>query len=335
MYRARDTRLDRIVAIKVLPPDLTNDRAAKRRFDREARAVAALSHPHICPLFDIGHHNDIDFLVMEYLEGETLAGRLARGKPAFEQALQYGTQLTDGLAAAHRAGIIHRDLKPANIMLTKSGVRLLDFGLTKARAQSNSSEIAEAATDQPLTGVGMIAGTLPYMAPEQFQGKEADTRTDIFAVGAVLYEMLTGHRAFGGDSPAAVIGNILHVEPSPLSSAEPAASPALVRLVSKCIAKDPDARWQSASDVFDELALDCRRRRFPRSRRGITPAPHPPMDHDGYCINAGCGHWRGDLAVAQRGSSRHASGAAPTSDVHRRHRDVGRLSRWSHRGVRA
>jgi serine/threonine protein kinase len=194
VYRARDTRLDRIVAIKVLSPDLTNDSAAKRRFDREARAVAALSHPYICALFDIGHHEGIDFLVMEYLDGETLAERLARGKPPLEQALQYGTQIIDGLAAAHRAGIIHRDLKPTNIMLTKSGVRLLDFGLAKGREQVTVAATTEVATEQPLTGVDTIAGTLPYMSPEQLQGKEADTRTDIFAVGAVLYEMLTATR---------------------------------------------------------------------------------------------------------------------------------------------
>jgi Tol biopolymer transport system component len=267
VYKARDTRLDRTVAIKVLRSDQTTDPAAKRRFDREARAVAALSHPHICPLFDIGHQEGTDYLVMEYLDGETLAARLARGKLPFDQALQYGVQVVDGLAAAHGAGIIHRDLKPGNIMLKKTGAKLLDFGLGKPREHAAVAGMTEGATQEPLSGAGMIVGTLPYIAPEQLQGKEADTRTDIFAVGVVLYEMLTGRRAFEGSGVAALIGNILHAEPSALSLAEPAASPALERLVGKCLSKNPDARWQSALDLNSELQQIA-----VHERRSIVPA---------------------------------------------------------------
>jgi serine/threonine protein kinase len=251
VYKARDTRLDRTVAIKVLPADLSTDPAAKRRFDREARAVAALSHPHICPLFDIGTQDGIDFLVMEYLDGETLAARLARGKLPLDEALQYGGQIVDALAAAHRAGILHRDLKPGNVMLTTTGAKLLDFGLAKPRKHAAVAGTSEA-TQEPLSGAGMIIGTLPYMAPEQLLGQEVDTRTDIFAVGAVLYEMLKGRRAFNGSGLPAVMGNILHGQPSALSLAD-TASPELERLVSKCLAKNPDDRWQSALDLNNEL----------------------------------------------------------------------------------
>jgi eukaryotic-like serine/threonine-protein kinase len=251
VYKARDTRLERTVAIKVLPHEVGSDLAAKRRFDREARAVAALSHPHICQLFDIGSQDGTDFLVMEYLDGETLAARLARCKLPLEEALHYGSQIVDALAAAHRAGILHRDLKPGNVMITKSGIKLLDFGLAKTREQAVAG-MTDSATHEPLSGAGMILGTLPYMAPEQLQGKETDTRTDIFAIGTVLYEMLTGRRAFEGQGLAALIGNILHAEPSVISLAE-TGSPELQRLVSKCLAKNPDERWQSALDLNNEF----------------------------------------------------------------------------------
>src|SRR5688500_14271880 len=180
VWKARDTRLNRTVAIKVLPPDLTTDSAARQRLEREARAVAALSHPHICPLFDIGHQDGTDFLAMEYLDGETLAARLARGKLALEQGLQYGIEIADALAAAHKAGIIHRDLKPGNVMITKAGAKLLDFGL--ARLREDSKEAREAATTvlEPLTTGGAVIGTLRYMAPEQLAGEPADLRTDIY-----------------------------------------------------------------------------------------------------------------------------------------------------------
>jgi serine/threonine protein kinase len=195
VYRARDTRLDRTVALKVLPSDLTNDAAARQRFEREARAVAALSHPHICTLHDIGQHDGTDFLVMEYLDGETLAARLARGKLPLDQALHYGIQIADALAAAHKAGIVHRDLKPGNIMLTKSGAKLMDFGLAKPHAHAVVSGQTMTTAADSLTAQGTILGSLHYMAPEQLQGAEADTRTDVFGFGCVLYEMLSGRCA--------------------------------------------------------------------------------------------------------------------------------------------
>jgi eukaryotic-like serine/threonine-protein kinase len=252
VYRARDTRLDRSVAIKVVSPELTGDAAARQRFEREARSVAALSHPHICPLFDIGQQDGTDFLVMEYLDGETLAARLARGKLPLDQALEYGIQIADALAAAHKAGIIHRDLKPGNVMLTKGGAKLLDFGLAKPRERTVASGQTVTSVEL-LTGQGTILGTLQYMAPEQLEGKEADARTDIFAFGAILHEMVAGHKAFDAASNASLIGAILREEPPPISTLQPLAPRALDRLVRTCMAKDPDDRWQSAADVKREL----------------------------------------------------------------------------------
>jgi eukaryotic-like serine/threonine-protein kinase len=252
VYRARDTRLDRNVAIKVLSPELTGEPAARQRFEREARSVAALSHSHICPLFDIGHHDGTDFLVMEYLDGETLAQRLARGKLPLDQALEYGIQIADALAAAHKVGIVHRDLKPGNIMLTKSGAKLLDFGLAKSRERTVVSG-QTVTSAEPLTGQGTIVGTLQYMAPEQLEGKEADARTDIFAFGAIVHEMAAGRKAFEAASNASLIGAILREEPPPISTLQPLAPRALDRLVRTCMAKDPDDRWQSAADLKREL----------------------------------------------------------------------------------
>jgi serine/threonine protein kinase len=213
VYRARDTRLDRIVAIKVLPAHLADNAELRERFEREARTVASLNHPHICTLFDIGRQNDIEFLVMEYLEGETLAQRLQKGPLPLEHVLQYAVEIADALDKAHRKGITHRDLKPGNIMLTKSGAKLLDFGLAKLRQEaapatplSQLPTVAGAATAQ-----GMILGTLQYMAPEQVEGKtdRIDARTDIFAFGAVVYEMATGRKAFEGTSQASLIAYIM------------------------------------------------------------------------------------------------------------------------------
>ena len=254
VYRARDTRLDRTVALKVLPSDLTSDPAARQRFEREARAIAALSHPHICTLHDIGQQDGIDFLVMEYLDGETLAARIARGKLPLDQALQYGIQIADALAAAHRAGIVHRDLKPGNVMLTKSGAKLLDFGLAKPGVQITGSNITQLVTEGPLTAAGTLLGTLHYMAPEQLQGVEADSRTDVFGFGCVLYEMITGRRAFGGDTPASVIAAVLEREPAPLpANSEEIIHPALEAFIRTCLSKNPEDRWSSGHDVW--LAL--------------------------------------------------------------------------------
>jgi eukaryotic-like serine/threonine-protein kinase len=256
VYRARDTRLDRIVAIKVLPTHLADRSELRDRLEREAKTIASLNHPHICTLYDTGHQDGIDFLVMEYLEGETLAQRLLKGSLPIEQVLQYAIEISDALDKAHRKGITHRDLKPGNIMLTKSGTKLLDFGLAKlkqevAPANVPLSELPTAI--DPLTAQGTIVGTLQYMAPEQLEGKEADARTDIFAFGAVVYEMATGKKAFEGKSQASLIAKILDTDPPSMSSLQPMTPPALDRVVKKCLAKEPDKRWQASSDVCDEL----------------------------------------------------------------------------------
>ena len=256
VYKATDTRLDRTVAIKVLPEHVANDPDLKQRFEREARTVAALNHPHICTLHDIGNQDGIDFLVMEYLDGETLAQRLEKGALPLDQALTIATEIADALDKAHRQGIVHRDLKPGNIMLTKTGAKLLDFGLAKLRKPGTvgATGFSAAATQtEPLTGQGMILGTLQYMAPEQVEGKDADARTDIFAFGAVVYEMVTGQKAFEGDSQASLITPIMSATPTPPSALQPVSPPSLDRVVTKCLAKDPDARWQTARDLRDEL----------------------------------------------------------------------------------
>jgi serine/threonine protein kinase len=255
VYKARDTRLNRIVAIKVLPAALTADPDARQRLAREAKAVAALSHPHICSLFDIGHQDGTDFLVMEFLEGETLAERLTRGKLPIDEALRTGIQIADALATAHKAGIIHRDLKPGNAMLTTRGATLLDFGLAKPPPVALSAGVTQVATQQPLTSAGTLVGTLQYMAPEQLQGLPADARTDVFAFGCVLYEMVTGRRAFVGDSPASVIAAILEREPAPMAGgSDPIPVPVLDAIVRTCLAKNPDDRWSSGHDVRVALA---------------------------------------------------------------------------------
>jgi eukaryotic-like serine/threonine-protein kinase len=256
VYRARDTRLDRIVAIKVLPTHLADRSELRERFEREARTIAGLNHPHICTLHDIGQQDGTDFLVMEYLEGETLAQRLAKGPLPLEQVLQYAIEISDALDKAHRKGVTHRDLKPGNIMLTKSGTKLLDFGLAKlkqeaAPANTSLSDLTTAA--DPLTAQGTILGTVQYMSPEQVEGKEVDARSDIFAFGAVVYEMATGKRAFEGKSQASLIAAILEKEPPAMSSLQPMTPPAMDRVAKKCLAKEPEKRWQAASDVCDEL----------------------------------------------------------------------------------
>jgi serine/threonine-protein kinase len=258
VYRAKDTRLDRIVAIKVLPDHLSAKSEARERFEREAKSIASLNHPHICTLFDIGTQGGTDFLVMEYLEGETLANHLLKGPLPIEQALRYATEIADALDKAHRKGITHRDLKPGNIMLSKTGSKLLDFGLAKLKQDAAPAELPASQLptlkDNP-TAQGTILGTLQYMAPEQVEGniEQIDGRTDIFAFGAVVYEMTTGKKAFEGKTSASVIGAILHVEPPPISSLQPLTPPALDRVVKKCLAKDPDDRWQNAKDLCDEL----------------------------------------------------------------------------------
>ena len=269
VYKAKDTRLDRIVAIKVLLEHLADSPERKQRFEREAKAISQLNHPHICTLHDIGEQDGIHYLVMEYIEGETLADALKKGALPLDKALEYAMQIADALDKAHRAGIVHRDLKPGNVMLTKSGVKLLDFGLARLTTGDSVSDSSDAPTLQKgLTREHAIVGTLQYMAPEQLQGKTADSRADIFALGTVLYEMVTGDKAFQGSSQADLIASILEHEPKPVTPS------ALARIVSACLAKDPDERWQSVSDVKRQLGWvgdeDVREPAPPR-RNAILP----------------------------------------------------------------
>jgi serine/threonine protein kinase/Tol biopolymer transport system component len=255
VYRAADTRLNRIVAIKVLPAAVADHPDRRQRFEREARAVSSLTHPHICALYDVGREHDVEFLVMELVEGDTLNQRLVAGPLPLDLALRYSIQIADALDHAHRRGIIHRDLKPANIMVTRSGVKLLDFGLAKSQADSGVMTLSSLAArpTKTLTGEGTILGTLQYMAPEQLEGRSVDARTDLFAFGAVLYEMVSGQRAFEGESQASLIAAILRAEPPALHRLQPLVPAALDRLVRKCLSKDPDDRWQTARDVMSEL----------------------------------------------------------------------------------
>ena len=266
VYRARDTRLDRTVAIKVLPSHLSADPALKLRFEREAKAISALQHPNICTLYDVGSQDGVDFLVMECLEGQTLADRLVKGALPLEQVLKIGVEIAEALEKAHRQWIVHRDLKPGNIMLTKSGAKLMDFGLAKpelavatgtkglltpSTPTMNLASLTSAAS--PLTQKGSIVGTFQYLAPEVLQGSEADARSDLFSLGCVLYEMVTGRRAFEGKSQLGVLTAILEKEPEPIVTT-PATPPMLDRVVRACLAKGPADRYQAAHDV----AMDMR-----------------------------------------------------------------------------
>src|SRR5215472_14078994 len=254
VYRARDTRLERSVAIKILPEQLSKDPTRKQRFEREAKTISSLNHPHICTLHDIGSQDGVDYLVMECVEGETLAKRLEKGALPLEQLLKYGAQIADALDKAHRAGIVHRDLKPGNIMLTATGAKLLDFGLAKpAVPLSNLATMTVTKAESPVTQEGMVVGTFQYMSPEQVEGKELEGRSDIFSLGAVLYEMLTGQRAFQGKSQLSVASAILEKEPAPISSLKPLTPPALDHAIRRCLMKEPERRWQSAADLADEL----------------------------------------------------------------------------------
>jgi Tol biopolymer transport system component len=272
VYRALDTRLNRTVALKILPAEYRADPALKQRFDREARTIAALNHPHICVLHDIGEQNGIAFIVMEYLEGETLASRVSRGPLPVEEVFGYSIQIADALDRAHRHGVIHRDLKPANVMLTRSGTKLLDFGLARAPADHLFSNETHPPGSTPITEQGALVGTLQYMSPEQLEGRPVDARTDLFALGAVIYEIATGERAFPGDSQASIIASILNRTPPPPSSRQLVSPPALDHIVARALAKDPEERWQTARDVLLEL----------RTRLGERPpvvrsSPVPPI----------------------------------------------------------
>ncbi|MGA8273075.1 MAG: serine/threonine-protein kinase, partial [Candidatus Sulfotelmatobacter sp.] len=264
VYRARDTRLDRIVAVKVLATFLSSSPELKQRMEREARAISSLNHPNVCHLYDIGSHDGTDYLVMEFLEGETLAERLRKGPIPLNEILKIGIAVADALAVAHRQGIVHRDLKPGNIMLTKSGAKLVDFGLAKSTsagvAGTSSAPLLSAARTMsgasplsPLTTAGAIIGTIQYMSPEQIEGKEADARSDIFALGAVFYEMVTGVRPFEGKSQISVASAILEKDPESISIVQPLTPPALEYVITSCLAKNPDDRFQTAHDVALQL----------------------------------------------------------------------------------
>jgi serine/threonine protein kinase len=259
VYRALDTRLDRIVAVKILPSRLSEDPEARERFDREARTISSLNHPNICTLHDVGHQNGVDYLVMEYLAGETLASRLNKGALASDQVVKYGIEICEGLEMAHRSGVVHRDLKPGNIMLAPTGVKLMDFGLAKSlpahasAAASLTATGSSPAANSPLTEKGMVIGTFQYMSPEQVQGKEVDGRSDIFSLGAVLYEMVTGEKAFEGKSQLSVAAAILEDEPAPIGSVKPMTSAALDHAIVCCLAKNPEDRWQTVRDLALEL----------------------------------------------------------------------------------
>jgi serine/threonine protein kinase len=271
VFRARDTRLDRTVAIKILNQGIADTPEVRQRFDREARAVSSLNHPHVCALYDVGHHDGIDYLVMEYIEGETLAARIEKGPLPTAELLRYGSQIADALDKAHRGGIVHRDLKPGNVMLTKSGAKLLDFGLAKGGEILQGDIGSSPTVSHPLTVRGTIVGTMQYMSPEQLEGKDADARSDIFSFGAVLYEMATGKKAFEAKSQASLIAAILKEEPRPMREAQPLAPPLLESMVRSCLSKDPDERPQSAHDL--KLELD-----WIRETSGISQAAQPAVE---------------------------------------------------------
>ena len=282
VYRARDTRLDRTVAVKILPIHLCENPEFKQRFEREARTVSSLNHPHICHLYDVGSQDGTDFLVMEFLDGETLADRLRRGALPFSELLKIGMEVAEALEIAHRAGIVHRDLKPGNVMLTKSGTKLMDFGLAKPASLgapgSGSAPLLSAARTMsgaspvsPLTTAGSIVGTIQYMSPEQIEGKEADARSDIFAFGAVLYEMAMGKRAFEGKSQISVASAILEKDPEPVSASKPSTPPAFDYLVAACLAKDREDRFQSVHDVRLQLKAISQSPQAPAAVTAVRP----------------------------------------------------------------
>src|SRR5579864_4571011 len=276
VYRARDTRLERTVAIKILPAQFSCDPVRKQRFEREAKTISSLNHPHICVLYDVGNQDGVEYLVMECIEGETLAKRLEKGPVTLDQVLKYGAQISGALDKAHQNGVMHRDLKPGNIMLTATGAKLLDFGLARPTATpaTLATMTAIAPSQSPMTQEGMIVGTFQYMSPEQVEGKELDGRSDIFSLGAVLYEMLTGKKAFEGKSHLSVLSAILEKEPQAISSIKPLTPPVLDHTIQRCLAKNPEERWQRALDLGLELkwlAESGSGGRAPTSQESLSP----------------------------------------------------------------
>ena len=253
VFRARDTRLDRTVAIKILPADFADNAELRIRFEREAITISQISHPHICALHDVGRADGIEYLVLEFIEGETLTDRITRGQLPIADVIRFGSQIASALACAHRAGIVHRDLKPGNVMITKTGAKLLDFGIARRSAATTPAGDDQATRYAPITQAGTILGTLQYMSPEQLSGEDAEARSDIFTLGAVLYEMLTGLRAFEGESRTSVVTAVMTASPRPAASLRPTTPPALEHVIAKCLARDREDRWQSAADIASEL----------------------------------------------------------------------------------
>jgi len=282
VYKATDTRLNRTVALKVLPSHLSSDPDLRRRFEREARAISSLSHPNICTLFDVGQHDGVEFLVMEYLEGQTLLDRLNSGPLPLEDVYRYAIDIADALDRAHRSGIVHRDLKPGNIVLTKSGAKLLDFGLAKWTTKEDDNflfgQADQTTRRQPLTTAGMLLGTVPYMAPEQLEGKNIDARTDIFSFGAILYEMATGARAFSAGSNAALIAMLIHDDPPAPSTLATLPSRFDV-IVQTCLRKDPNDRFQAAHDIRLELQWLAAGTTDPQPILGVETAAQRRLEH--------------------------------------------------------
>jgi serine/threonine protein kinase len=295
VYRARDTRLDRAVAVKVLASHLSSSPELKQRMEREARAISSLNHPHICQLYDIGSHNGTDFLVMEFLEGETLAEKLRNGGLLLTEVFKIGIDVAEALAVAHRGGIVHRDLKPGNIMLTAGGAKLMDFGLAKPLGMQTAMSGSRTAPPSftavatlsgpsplsPLTTAGSIVGTIQYMAPEQIEGKEADARSDIFAFGAVLYEMVAGKRPFSGKSQISLASSILESDPAPMSALKPNTPAAFEHVVTTCLQKNPEERYQSAQDIKLDLQWIAADRPAPAVATE-TPAPKQRKERIGW-----------------------------------------------------
>ncbi len=336
----------------MLPAELSSSPERRQRLEREARAISSLSHPHICTLYDIGHQEGIDYLVMEYVEGETLADRVERAALPGAQVLKLGAEIADALDKAHRRGIIHRDLKPANIMLTKSGAKLLDFGLAKPAALApldvmvtQTLSEGQGLAAKPLTTEGALVGTLQYMAPEQLEGKEIDARTDVFALGAVLYEMATGHKAFAAKSQASVVAAILEHEPEPLSRVRPMSPPGLEHAVERCLAKDPEERWQSAGDLASELCWIGKNNvagtavltRGPTRwwKQWLPWGSHSMVEAMATVGGSGCGSNRGHCGGIVIGwTEEHPIAAAVCRSCSRRGQSLGVIAGWEVSGIR-